>query len=132
MFVTKEEYRILKYVQKHNHVSKSELLAQFPHLSNHIWKNHMDMFLEELDENRRIYEEACRKIEDENSIRFLNGQNLISEDPELPDSPDNVFYYLNFNGIESLEMYKRDIWRFWVPYIITTVIAVVSLYVQFK
>lgn len=80
----------------------------------------MDMFLEELDENRRIYDEACRKIEEENEIRFLNGQKLISEDPELPDSPDNVFYYLNFNGMESLKVYRRDMWRFRVPYIITT------------
>lgn len=131
MFLTKEEYRILKYVQKHNHISKSELVREFPHLSNIVWKKHIDMFLEEVDDNRRIFEEKCKEIEEENVMRILSGLDQIP-DPELSDNPNNVFYYLNFAGREKLESYNRDFWRFWVPWVITTLIAAASLYLQFK
>lgn len=57
----------------------------------------------------------------------------VNEEIELPECPKNtdyIYYRISRSGYEHLEKTAHDIWLFWFPYLVTTIIAALSLIAQ--
>lgn len=104
----KREIKVLKYIKKHQPVTKKQLYSKFPFL--------------------------------ESDFRFISEYVTINGTEYLTDSSgydtgewvvvETSTYTLNRNGRIFFEKQREKFWAFWLPYGITTIIAISSLIIN--
>lgn len=131
----KRTYKILKYIHKNPNISKSKLLKKFSDfekyqntVSEYIVMTDTNKFFEQ-DKTENLIIEAeqlgLNMLEVSDFIKNHSKESTISHDDSL------VFYSTNLKFDEYLENKKHKDFLFWVPYTITTILAIASLIVQF-
>lgn len=130
----KKSYKILKYIYKNPNISKSELLRKFPDFE--IYAQCVSAYVYKIDNNQNI----VRDIEDQTCFEMANkGYNLSEISDYISKSASNmqnitdsnlITYSTNFKFEDYFEKRKHEKWFFWLPYSITTFIAIISLIVQ--
>ena len=104
----KSEEKILRYIKRNPNVARKKLLKKFPNFDKEKRYLHGLYYVEDLEEV--YYEESC-----------------CSEMEEV----DSSKYFLSREGEIYFEQKHEKLLLFWLPYSITTAIAIASLIAQF-
>lgn len=130
----KKTYAILKYIYKNPNISKSELLRNFPDFET--YEQCISAYIYVTDNNTDIVSEIDTKLRVEASNKGLNmseaSKYVANNMPDIQNVTDNnlIIYSTNLAFDEYHEKRKRELLLFWLPYSITTVIAICSLIAQ--
>lgn len=103
----KAEYKILKYIKKHEGLSAKSLTKKFPYIDDYYFR-------------------IKQYIEEEPAINIYNEQ--ICDKKGLRH--DEKVICITLSGEEVLEKKQHEFWAFVLPYGITTLIAVSSVVAQ--
>lgn len=129
IYVRKDHCKILYYLKNHYSVSRSEILRAFPHFDNVY--DYIKFALDKTDNNEEIYKDKLDKYNLYlHVLKYPDYVNGEIEPPEPCYDNDNIYYSLNNSGYEYLEQKRRKAWMFWFPYIVTTIIAAMSVVLQ--
>lgn len=130
----KTTYKILKYIYKHPSTTRATLLNNFSDFKT--YENTINDYVTKVDKNRDLEQEAVEKLFEEASRLNMpigeQSEYVRNHMPDIQNVTDNslISYSTNLNFEEHLEKRRHDRWLFWFPYIVTTVIAIVSVVVQ--
>lgn len=131
--MTKQHYKVLKYIHKHQPIRKSDVLKKFPDFEKYL--THISEYLDIEDQNKDIQKSVESQLVKEAKELGLNvGETSEYIQSYMPnDNPNDsyIFYSTKLLFQEYLEKKRHDAWLFWFPYIITTIIAIASLIAQF-
>lgn len=134
--MVKQQYRILKYIYKNPRITKSSLLKKFYDFEK--YKASISEYVHEENENKDIES----KIRD-SLIADTNGKGMSMSEIEnyvknnMPEDIQNIidnsliFFSTNLKFQEYFEKKRHDTLLFWLPYTITTIIAIASLIARF-
>lgn len=136
--MVKRQRKILKYIYKHPDTTLSVILREFPDFEKYesASKDYLSIANRYVDIKgeleRQLYIEA-----ENNGVPYEERQNYIDSHMPLdkvtsvPDENDYKFYSTNLNFQEYLENRRHEACLFWIPYVITTAIAIMSVIMQF-
>lgn len=130
----KKVYTILKYVHKNPNISKNELLSKFPNFGK--YEHCISEYVCIDDNNVDIMSEVREKLIVEATALGLNSSEIAEYERTHMQNIQNVtddnliVYSTNLKFDEYMEKHKHDILLFWLPYSITTLIAIASLIAQ--
>lgn len=128
----KKSYKILKYIYKNPTISKGKICEKFSDFERYE-STILDYVIIE-DNNVDIEQESIEKLileADEKGMKISEQTDYITEnmkDIENVYDEELVLYSTNLKFNEYREKKKRDAWLFWVPYTITTIIAIIALF----
>lgn len=127
----KQQYRILKYINKNPEITKSELLHKFPDFEKYEQSISEFVFLN--NSNKDIIKETRERLvheADEKGLRVSQISDYVRKNmPEnIQNITDNslITYSTKLNFQEYLESKRNKAVLFWLPYAITTFIALIS------
>lgn len=73
-----------------------------------------------------------KKVNPPKEIRSLNTAGFISATTDEKDCSHKTGYEITPSGRAYVEQHRRNTWNFWIPYLITTLIALASLIISFQ
>lgn len=127
----KQQYRILKYIYKNPEIKKSELLQKFPDFEKH--ERGISEYVYVTNKNKDAVSEIEEKLFKEASekhLPILESSEYVDKNmpKDIQNITDNslITYSTKLNFQEYLENKRHDEFVFWLPYAITTFIALVS------
>lgn len=128
LYFTKEETKTLKYIKKHKRVTEPMLKSKFPNFDN--YRHYISSFIDRKDLN----EEEFKRREFEFNKQHNGPKMPVSQaqqyQKDFEDDENKIIYSLSRQGYE----YFYDKWHeallFWLPYGITTFIALSSVILQ--
>lgn len=129
--------KILKYIYKHPRSTHSTLLRKFPDFTDYtgispeyliIQDEYVDA--EQAWEQKLSAEASKKRLSIAETQEYI--QSHIPKDKliSVADPDDYKFYSTNLAFQEYLEKRRHEAVLFWVPYILTTLIAAVSVILQ--
>lgn len=104
------EYKLLKYINKHPDVSFEKLKDKFPKLDTELTLRRFDDY---------VSWSKMEETQDENGI--YTGTYRFADDST---------FCISRSGEELIEKKNHDFWSFFLPYAITTLIAISSVVVN--
>lgn len=129
----KEHYKALNYIRRKNKVTETELYQKFPEFKDYSCK--ISSFYNKEDNNAKIYSEIEEKLvlktSELNMTMAESSEYIHTHMPELKHNSDLVTYQVSDNFLEFYEQKREKLLLFWLPYSITTLIAIASLIAQF-
>lgn len=102
-----EEYKLLKYINKHPHITYKALVQKFDTVDIFAYSKRFGDYIEYT---------GLEETKDENG-NFTGGFYF----------KDDASFYLSRPGMEYIEKKRRDFLTFFLPYAITTLIALSSV-----
>lgn len=127
----KRQYRILKHIYKHPEITKSALLQKFPDFQKH--EKSISEYVQVTDKNKDIVSETQEMLHYEASKKHMTvSEQTMYVNKNMPKNIQNtiddslITYSAKLNFQEYLENKKHKAFLFWLPYIITTFIALIS------
>lgn len=124
-------YRILKYIYKHPRITKAKLLEKFRDFEKYQ-SCISEYVIVENESKDREYEIMEKLILKAGELGLSIGEQCEYVNANMPENLDNsvdnslIFYSANNLFQLEIERRRRDARMFWVPYTITTVIAIIS------
>ncbi len=124
-------YRILKYIYKHPRITKARLLEKFRDFEK--YQSCISEYVIVENENRDRESEIMEKlILKAGELGLSIGEQCEYINANMPEDIDNPVYnsliFYSTNNLFQLEIERRrhDARMFWVPYIITTIMAIIA------
>lgn len=127
-----KSYKILKYIYRNPNITKEKIVKKFPEFEK--YKKCISEYVLVTDNNVDIVEKYEEKLIMEAGQLNLNISEMsayIEENmPDVKNVIDNnlILYSTNLKFDEYYEKKRHDAWLFWFPYIITTLIAITSIF----
>lgn len=127
----KQQYRILKYIYKNPETKKSKLLQKFPDFEK--YERSISEYVYVTSKNNNTVSEIEEKLfneANEKHLSILESSEYVRNNmpKDIQNITDNslITYSTKLNFQEYLESNRHDEFVFWLPYTITTFIALVS------
>lgn len=129
----KSSYKMFKYIRKKGRITETSLSAKFPDFMELLHNN--SCYYRKEDKNDEIFSEIETKLAQKTNELRMNATEssdyIHSHMPELSNNPELVTYEVTDKFLEFYEQKKEKLLLFWLPYSITTAIAIASLIAQF-
>lgn len=125
-------YKILKYISKRPNTTKQELTKKFSFFEN--YKNTILDYVYIVDKNVDFVQQNEEKLiseAEQQGLCISEISKYVNErmsDVKSETDDELIFYSTNLKFEEYCERKRQNALMFWVPYIITTVIAIISLF----
>lgn len=127
----KQQYQILKYIYKNPEITKSALLQKFSDFEKH--ERSISEYVQVTDKNTDVEAEIREKLFIETSEKHMtNIEASEYVEKHMPKNIENITdnslitYSAKLNFQEYLESKRHNAVLFWLPYAITTFIALIS------
>lgn len=130
--------KILKYIYKNPGVTLSTILREFPDFKKYetasldylsIDNKYIDP--EKAQEDKLLQEASKLRISIQETYKYVEEHMPKDKLISVPDPSDHKFYSTNLKFQEYLENRRHEACLFWIPYVITTAIAIMSVIMQF-
>lgn len=128
----KKSYKILKYIYKNPAISKMKVCHKFPDFEK--YEHTISSYVIIADNNVDVEQEYEEKLMLEANEKGLNLSEQAAYIRENMKNIENIYdkelvlYSTNLKFDEYREKKGHDMWLFWVPYTITTIIAIIALF----
>lgn len=128
----KKSYKILKYIYRNPAISKRKISQRFPDFEK--YEHTISGYVIIVDNNVDIEQECEEKLVLEANEKGLNLSEQADYIRKNMKNVNNIYdrelvlYSTNLKFDEYREKKRHDILLFWVPYIITTIIAIISIF----
>lgn len=129
--------KILNYIHKYPGITRSAILRAFPDFKEYesISLEYLDIQNEYVDpeeywELRLSYEASKNNITAGQTPEYIKSHMPENIFMSVPDPDDKKLYYTNLKYQEYIEKQFRENFIFWVPYGLTTFLALASLVFQ--
>lgn len=130
--------KILKYIYKNPDITLSAILREFPDFEKYesASKDYLRTTNRYIDVKKKWEDKLYLEAENngvpyEERQKYIDSHMPLDKVTSVPDENDYKFYSTNLNFQEYLEKRRHETILFWVPYGLTTIIAAVSVILQF-